>query len=86
MQFCKQLLSFSMEIKNYSLSSQLEKAPVKGWGVAGWDLGLSVAAASLGMGMRDPSSSPPKDKPPLEMCFALVLFFQLSQRHPTASR
>lgn len=85
MQFCKQLFSFSMEIKTSSLSSQLERDPVKGWGVAEWDLGV-CGCCQLGMGMRRPLSSPPKDKPPLEPCSALVLFFQLSQRHPTPSR
>lgn len=53
MQFCKQLLSFSMEIKTSSLSSQLERDPVKRWGVAEWDLG-GWGSCQLGMGMRDP--------------------------------
>lgn len=84
-QFCKELLSFSMEIKTSSLSSQLERAPVKGWSIAGWDLG-GCGCCQLGVGIRDPLSFYPKDKQPLEPCSALVLFFQLSQRHPTPSR
>lgn len=73
-----------MEIKNYSLSSHLEKAPGKGWGVAGWDLG-GCGCFQLGNGDEGSSFLPSQGQTTLRAVLCIGLFFQLSQRYPAAS-